>query len=123
MARVLVADDEPAERDVLARGLIARGHQVATAADGAEALVALAAARYDLLIADIVMPVMDGIALALMATSSHPDLKIVLVTGYAAELARARNLEALAQRVVSKPYAIADIARLADELVGPPGAA
>ncbi len=120
MARILVADDEPAERDVLARGLIARGHQVTTAADGAEALAALGAKAYDLLIADIVMPVMGGIALALKATSSHPDLKIILVTGYAAELARARNLEALVQRVVSKPYAIADMARLADELVGPP---
>jgi CheY-like chemotaxis protein len=75
---------------VLAHGLARLGHDVVAVADGAEAVTALATARYDVLIADIVMPVMDGIALALKASSDHPALKIVLVTGYAAELARAQ---------------------------------
>jgi CheY-like chemotaxis protein len=103
---------------VLAHGLARLGHDVVAVADGAEAVTALATARYDVLIADIVMPVMDGIALALKASSDHPALKIVLVTGYAAELARARNLEALVQRVVSKPYSIAAMAALVTELAG-----
>lgn len=118
MARILIADDEPAERQVLAHGLARHGHDVVAVADGAEAIAALATARYDVLIADIVMPVMDGIALALKASADHPDVRIVLVTGYAAELARARNLEALVQRVVTKPYVLADMAKLVAELAG-----
>jgi CheY-like chemotaxis protein len=118
VARVLVADDEPTERQTLARGLARHGHHVVAVGDGAEALTALATGAYDVLIADIVMPVLDGIALALKASSAHPDLAIVLVTGYAAELGRARNLEALVQRVVTKPYAIADMVALVAELGG-----
>lgn len=120
MAKVLIADDEAMERQTLARGLAAHGHDVVAVGDGAEALAALETATYDLLIADIVMPVMDGIALALKASSVYPNLAIVLVTGYAAELARARNLEALVGRVVSKPYTIAEMAALVAALSGRP---
>jgi CheY-like chemotaxis protein len=120
VARILIADDEPGERSVLAQGLARHGHDVVAVADGAAAVAALATARYDLIIADIVMPVMDGIALALKAASEHPNVKIVLVTGYAAELMRARNLEALVHRVVTKPYSIADMAAMVAELVGTP---
>lgn len=76
MARVLIADDEPTERQVLAHGLSRHGHDVVAVADGAEAVTALTTARYDVLVADIVMPVMDGIALALKASADHPELRI-----------------------------------------------
>jgi CheY-like chemotaxis protein len=116
MARVLIADDEAEARAILARGLEAKGHAVIAVADGAEALVALSRGTFDVLIADIVMPVMDGIALALKASRDYPALKVVLVTGYAAELGRARNLDALVERVIAKPFTIAAMAALVAEL-------
>jgi DNA-binding NtrC family response regulator len=109
MARILVADDESSVRDFLARALERYGHTVETAADGSEALVALAQAPFDLLLTDIVMPVMDGIALALKATSEHPDLIVLMMTGYAAEKQRAHNLDALIHDVVMKPFSMNQI--------------
>ncbi len=109
MARILVADDESSVRDFLARALERYGHEVETAADGSDALAALARTRFDLLLTDIVMPVMDGIALALKATSEHPDLIVLMMTGYAAEKQRAHNLDALIHDVVMKPFSMDQI--------------
>ena len=63
--------------------------------DGFAALAALAAQSFDLLLCDIVMPGLDGIALALKAGKDYPALKILLMTGYSAERQRAHNLAAL----------------------------
>lgn len=109
MARILIAEDEPAVREFLARALSAHGHEVQTAADGSEALGALARAPFDLLLTDIVMPVLDGIALALKAMQTQPDLAIVLMTGYAAERQRAHNLDALIHAVIAKPFTMDEI--------------
>ncbi len=68
-----------------------------------------AAARFDLLLSDIVMPGLDGIALALKAGKDYPAMKILLMSGYATERQRAHNLEALAHRVVAKPFTLAEI--------------
>lgn len=109
MARILVAEDEEALRGLVCRALVQAGHTVAAAGDGAEALEALAAAPFDLLLADIKMPVMDGIALALGAARDHPDLLILLMTGFADQRERAHGLEALIQGVLAKPFSIAEL--------------
>ncbi|MFZ5608060.1 MAG: response regulator [Pseudomonadota bacterium] len=114
MARILVAEDEEILRSMLVHALTARGHEVVAAADGGIALDRLAAQPFDLLIADIVMPVMDGVALALKASAEHPLLKIVMMTGYVDEKRRAHNLEALIHAVIAKPFAMEDMARLVD---------
>ncbi|HET9904252.1 MAG TPA: response regulator [Xanthobacteraceae bacterium] len=119
MARILVADDEEALRWLLQRGLAHAGHEVAVAADGAEALDRLAAAepRFDLLLSDIRMPVMDGIALALAAARDFPNLTILLMTGYSDHHERAQNLDALIAGIVPKPFSLAAIAaHVADAL-------
>ena len=61
---------------------------------------------YDLLLTDIVMPVMDGIALALKVAQDHPGLRILMMTGYAEEKRRAHNLDVLIHDVVSKPFTV-----------------
>ncbi|HRO01709.1 MAG TPA: response regulator, partial [Nitrobacter sp.] len=68
MARVLIADDEDSMRSLVARAIAMDGHEIVTAADGAEALDILSADAhaFDLLLTDIKMPIMDGIALALV---------------------------------------------------------
>ena len=87
------------------------GHDTVTAEDGAEALEILTREQgaFDLLLTDIQMPVMDGIALALAAARDFPDLKILLMTGFADQRERASGLNAIVHDVVTKPFSVADI--------------
>jgi two-component system cell cycle response regulator CpdR len=64
---------------------------------------------FDLLLTDIQMPVMDGIALALTAARDFPDLTILLMTGFADQRERAYGLNAIVHDVVTKPFSVADI--------------
>jgi two-component system, cell cycle response regulator CpdR len=111
MARILIAEDEEAIRTLVARALSLDGHDVTTANDGAQALDLLTHERgaFELLLTDIRMPVMDGIALALAAARDHPRLAILLMTGYADQRERASGLEALIRDVVTKPFSLATI--------------
>ena len=74
MARILIAEDEEGIRSLVARALSQDGHAVTTANDGAEALDLLTREQgaFELLLTDIRMPIMDGIALALAAARDHP---------------------------------------------------
>ncbi len=111
MSRILVVDDEEPLRTLVARGLGMDGHSCVTAADGAEALDVLIAeqGRFDLLLTDIRMPLMDGIALALAAKAQFPELTIMLMTGYAEQRERAKSLEAIVEEVMTKPFTIAEL--------------
>ncbi|MEQ8967797.1 MAG: response regulator [Azospirillaceae bacterium] len=105
--RVLVADDEEAVRHFVSRALEHAGFRVDAVADGLEAVEALAAGRdYDLLVTDIVMPGLDGIELSLRAARDHPDLPIILMTGFAAQKQRAYGLESLIHKVLTKPFTL-----------------
>ena len=117
MARILIADDEEAIRSLVARALSQDGHQVTTARDGAEALDLLSAEHgaFELLLTDIRMPIMDGIALALAAARDHPRLAILLMTGYADQRERAHGLDALIQDVITKPFSLATIRSAVNE--------
>jgi CheY-like chemotaxis protein len=111
MARILIAEDEEPLRGLVARALKEDGHDVVATADGAAALDTLQreAGRFDLLLADIKMPVMDGLALALATARDFPRLPIVLMTGFADQRERASGLEALVSDVISKPFSVAEI--------------
>ena len=63
------------------------------------------------LLTDIKMPVMDGIALALAAARDYPDLIILLMTGFADQRERASGLDALIHDILTKPFAVADLQR------------
>ena len=111
MPRVLIADDEDSMRSLVARAIAMDGHDTVTAQDGAEALEILIRedGAFDLLLTDIQMPVMDGIALALTAARDFPQVTILLMTGFADQRERASGLNAIAYDVISKPFAVADI--------------
>ena len=109
MARILVAEDEAAIREFIERALTHHGHEVITTDDGIGALEALSRQDFDLLLTDIVMPEMDGIALALKVSKDYPDIPILLMSGYAAERQRAHNLDVLIHRVISKPFTLEEI--------------
>lgn len=111
MARILIAEDEEVLRKMCARALTGDGHEVAVASDGSEALETLEreSGGFDLLLTDIRMPIMDGIALALAAARDFPDLVILLMTGYADQRERAQGLDALIHDVIAKPFSIASL--------------
>ncbi len=133
MARILVAEDDKAVQSFVSRALAHRGHAVTAVDDGLQALEALHevgqgadqgagpgagdAAGFDLLITDIVMPGLDGIALALKVARDRPDLPILMMTGYSAERQRAHNLEELICRVITKPFSLEQICKTAEEVL------
>src|SRR4029077_6914197 len=112
MARILIAEDEEPLRALCARALTMDGHEVMTPSDGGEALDVISRADgvFDLLLTDIRMPVMDGIALALAAAGDHPALTILLITGYADQRERAHGLDAIIHDVISKPFSVSPCA-------------
>jgi len=114
-ARILVAEDDSSVRTFVFKALSLRGHDVATVDDGVQALEALKKEAYQLLVTDIVMPGLDGIALALRAGRDYPDLPILLMTGYSAERQRAHNLDRLAIRFILKPFTLQQICDAVEE--------
>jgi two-component system cell cycle response regulator CpdR len=93
-----------------------------TANDGAEALDVLVReeGEFELLLTDIRMPVMDGIALALAAARDHPDVTILLMTGYADQRERAHGLDALIHDVITKPFSLGQMRSAVNEALGAP---
>jgi two-component system, cell cycle response regulator CpdR len=120
MARILIAEDEESIRSLVARALRQDGHEVMTANDGAEALDVLVREKgaFELLLTDIRMPVMDGIALALAAARDHPAVTILLMTGYADQRERAYGLDALIHDVITKPFTLATMRAAVNAALG-----
>ena len=82
MARILVADDEPGLRAFVAEALEADGHTVAQAVDGAEAAQRLAREGFDLLITDLRMPRLDGMALLRQVRAEQPEMEVLVLTAH-----------------------------------------
>src|SRR5580692_1663434 len=123
-ASVLVAEDNPAVREFIVRSLLSAGYKITAVADGQQALDILAREKFDVLVTDIVMPNLDGIALALKAVRLFPDLRIVMISGYAQERMRAHNLDALVHRIIAKPFSLEEICgAVKDAIALPPGGA
>jgi two-component system, cell cycle response regulator CpdR len=123
MARILVAEDDDNVRAFVVRALVHMGHEVTEAEDGgiAAEVCAERGGAFDLLLSDIKMPVMDGIALALIVAADYPELTIVLMTGFADQRERAHGLETLIYDVVPKPFTLqALLEKVDDALRGRP---
>lgn len=120
MARILVAEDEADVRALVVRALAADGHDLVAVEDGGAALDRLARGdAFDLIVSDIKMPVMDGIALALATARDHPGLPVLLMTGYADQRERAHGLEAIVRDVLLKPFSLDDLRAAVRAALGP----
>ncbi len=120
MARILLAEDDGAVREFVTRALQHRGHDVVAVEDGLRALDVLQHRDFDMLVTDIVMPGMDGIALALKLAKDKPQLKILMMSGYSAERQRAHNLEELIHKVLPKPFTLDEICQAVDAVLKKP---
>jgi two-component system cell cycle response regulator CpdR len=104
MAHILIAEDDDQLRDFLVRGLKRAGHTVDPFPDGATALTQSRKAAYDLLLADIVMPELDGIELARRVSEEQPGIKIMFITGFAAVAMQDDSLGPNRPKVLAKPF-------------------
>ena len=123
MARILVAEDDPSVRAFVVSALTMKGHEVVAEEDGGLAAETADAenGRFDLLLSDIKMPIMDGIGLALHVAAKYPDVIIVLMTGFADQRERAHGLDALIYDVIPKPFSLQMLMdKVADALAGRP---
>ncbi len=117
MARILLAEDDASLRNFLARALERAGHEVVTVENGSDAYDRLGGGEFELLIADIVMPGLDGIELARRAGTENPALRIVLITGFAAMALQARDADIGRTRVLSKPVHLRELVDQVDEVL------
>ena len=103
--RILIADDQPMNRDILERRLAAHGYEIVTTADGEEALAVAREARPDLILLDIMMPRLDGIAVCqqLRADPTFPFTPIIMVTAKADSRDVVAGLEAGGDEYLTKP--------------------
>jgi two-component system cell cycle response regulator CpdR len=104
MARILLAEDDDQLRIFLARGLERAGYAVESVGDGAAALALAQERDFDLLLADVVMPGLDGIELAREVTQRQPGIRIMFITGFAAVIMRDDNFTTNRSRVLAKPF-------------------
>lgn len=112
---IVLAEDDSAVRGIVIAVLAARGFRVLAAADGHEALRLLGAHPVDLLLADIVMPGLDGVQLARKAKQMHPAIKVLFTTGYAQ---RAAEREAMRYgRLLFKPVRQRELTREVEALL------
>ena len=104
MARILLAEDDDQMRAFLGRGLRRAGHVVDAVPDGEAALAHAQGAEYDLLLADVVMPGIDGIELARRVAARQPGVKVMFITGFAAVALQEEGFGGQRPRVLAKPF-------------------
>jgi CheY-like chemotaxis protein len=116
--RILIVDDEPSVRDVMATVLIDAGYSVQTAADGQIALAIIGDTPPDLIITDVMMPHLDGWALLDHARERNPALPVILMS--AGDWIRARRMMPMPDHAVflAKPFAIEELLALVVRLTG-----
>lgn len=120
MARILLADDDASMRDLVRRALEADGHSVHVTQDGSEALECVEGAgaqKFDVLVTDVEMPLLDGVALAQWALK-QPNVRVLLMSGFAEQLERARALKSAQVAVLSKPFSLEDMRAAVRKLLG-----
>ena len=112
---ILLVEDEDAVRVVAERALSRAGYQVVTASDGEEGVEAVMARResggamFDLIVSDVVMPAMDGPAMARAIRAVEPNLPVLFMSGYAEEQLR-REIDIENMHFIPKPFSVSQIA-------------
>lgn len=109
MASILIAEDDISMCGFLTLALEKAGHSIKATHNGLDALSALKDADYDLLLADIVMPGMDGIELSQKAVKLKPGLKVMFITGFAAVAMGNKDIDQNTAKILSKPFHLNDL--------------
>ena len=119
MAHILLAEDDDSMRGFLTLALEKAGHRVTPCADGLAAYKAAEdmGSSIDLLLADIVMPGMDGIELSQRVSALHPHIKILFITGFSAVAMGAGLSGNENAKVLSKPFHLNDLVKQVEDIL------
>jgi len=120
--RVLVVDDEASIRDLLSKTLALAEYDVDTAPDGTTALDRMRAFSYDLLIADLRMPGMDGLTLIRQAKRIKADLPVIIITGFSTESSAIEAVNLGVAGYLTKPFRVPQVLAAASKALGAPAA-
>jgi excisionase family DNA binding protein len=120
--RVLVVDDEASIRDLLAKTLALADYEVETAADGFMALERIRSTTYDLLIADLKMPDMDGLTLIRQAKGLRSELPVIIITGFSTESSAIEAVNLGVAGYLTKPFRVPQVLAAAAKALGAPAA-
>ncbi len=119
MARILLADDDATTRDLVRRALEADGHSVRVTHDGNDAIEQIkASGPFDLLVTDVEMPLLDGIALAKQAVPLQPGMRILFMSGFADQLDRAKEISGATTGALSKPFTLEQVRERVRKMMG-----
>jgi CheY-like chemotaxis protein len=115
----LIVDDEEEIRTMLGDILTADGHRVEEATDGSDALARLADGPYDLVISDLIMPVLDGPGLYAALRAQHPSMaeRIVFITGDTLSPTAQEFLKHAGRPVIEKPFMPEEVRRTVRECI------
>jgi len=119
--RILVVDDEASIRDLLARTLALAEYDVDIAPDGRSALERLRLYPYDLLIADLKMPGMDGLSVIREAKRLKADLPVIIITGYSTEASAIEAVNLGVAGYLTKPFRVPQVLAAAAKAIGETG--
>jgi CheY-like chemotaxis protein len=117
MRTILVVEDDPDVRGVIAEYLEARGYRVVEASDGMEGLQRLESGTYDLVITDIVMPFVSGVGVVRVVKTKHPGIPVIAITGQG-KISEAMAAECRSDLVLEKPIKMADLIAHVGRLLG-----
>src|SRR5688500_9410946 len=120
--RVLVVDDEASIRELLSKTLALAEYDVDTAADATSALDRMRSAGYDLLIADLKMPGMDGLTLIRQAKRIKSDLPVIIITGFSTESSAIEAVNLGVAGYLTKPFRVPQVLAAAAKALGAPAA-
>jgi excisionase family DNA binding protein len=117
-ARVLVADDEASIRELLSKTLALAEYEVDTAPDGRAAIERLRLGHYDLLIADLKMPGLDGLSLIREARRLRTDLPVIIITGFSTESSAIEAVNLGVAGYLTKPFRVPQVLAAAARALG-----
>lgn len=121
-ARVLVVDDEASIRELLSKTLALAEYEVDTASDASVALERVRVADYDLMIADLKMPGMDGLTLVREVKRLRTELPVIIITGYSTESSAIEALNLGVAGYLTKPFRVPQVLAAAAKALGAPAA-
>ena len=114
---ILVVDDEVSLRELAADYLSQEGYQIFQAENGVEALEILEKENIDLVLSDIIMPIMDGHILAEKIKTLYPNIKIQLISGYTNPEEVPESNKKLYEAMLNKPVSISDLLQRVNQLL------
>lgn len=116
--RVLVVDDEASIRDLLAKTLALAEYDVDLAPDGRTGLERLRILPYDLLITDLKMPGVDGLAVIREARRLKPDIPVIIITGFSTEASAIEAVNLGVSGYLTKPFRVPRVLAVAAKALG-----